>query len=624
MCGLLGSVTKDYISDDVLKQSLELLHHRGPDNINFKKIDFEKYYVKFGHTRLSIIDMSNISIQPFVSICGNYSLIYNGEIYNFKELKSELIEYGYIFKSNSDTEVLLNTLIQWGSSCLNRLIGMFSFAFLDKKKNSILFARDAFGIKPFFYSYSNKEIFFSSEIKSLINLKQKPITPNLQTSYDYLINKELDSKDQTFISEINQLKPAHFFSFDLKSGKLSSQVKWWDPNISTNLDITFDEASKKIRELFLESIKLHLRSDVPVGIALSGGIDSSSIASAIKSINPKFKLKTFSYVTNDKNISEEKWIDIINKDLNAESHKIEIKDNELFEDLNDLIEKQGEPFNGPSVYAQYRLFKLVKKEKIKVILDGQGADEIFAGYYGYPGQRILSLIETDGMLSAHKFAKNWASQLNKNYFIAWQYFLKLKFSDFVYRIIRKFMGRSSKPDWLNLKFLKQKISFRENRPILSPDNKGQRVKEALIHSYKSRGLRALLRYADRNSMASSIESRVPFLSLKLVNYVLSLPESYLISEKGLSKNIFRKAMRGIVHDNILDRKDKLGFDTPESAWMLNNSIQIKTFIKKAKIPVFFDKEKLFQTFNEVLNKKKKYNSQVWRLFNYIKWYNSYF
>ncbi len=624
MCGLLGSVTKNNISDTTFKKSLKLLHHRGPDNIDFEKINLNNYYVKLGHTRLSIIDLSDLSTQPFVSLCGNYFLIYNGEIYNYKEIREELIKLGYIFKTNSDTEVLLYALIQWDTLCLHRLIGMFSFAFLNKKKNSILFARDAFGIKPFFYSYFNKEIFFSSELKSLIEIKQKPITPNLQTSYDYLINKELDSKDQTFINDINQLKPAHFFTFDFKDGKLSSQTAWWKPKISTNYNITFEEASKEIRNLFLESVKLHLRSDVPLGVALSGGVDSSSLASAVKFINPKFKLNTFSYIAKEKNISEEKWVDLINKDLNAKAHKVFIKEKDLFKDLDDLIERQGEPFNGSGIYAQYRLFKLSKENNIKVILEGQGADEIFAGYYGYPGQRILSLLETDGIISAHKFAKNWAKTLNKNYFLGWQYFLKIKLPSFVYKLIRKFMGRDSKPNWLNIDYLTNKISFNENRPILKLKNKGQRVKEALTESYTNRGLRALLRYADRNSMASSIESRVPFLSTKLVDYILSLPESFLISDKGVSKKIFRQAMRGIVNDNILDRKDKLGFDTPEGIWMINNSDKIKNYIRKAKIPKFFDKINLIRSIDEVLEKKRKYDSKIWRLFNYIKWYNHFF
>ena len=620
MCGFLGGFYKEHKDKFLVKRSLELIQHRGPDHSSFCEHMIGDGFLYLGHTRLSIIDLTDSSVQPFHSRCGRYALIFNGEIYNYKEIREELSDFGCHFDTESDTEVLLNALILWGVECLPRLIGMFSFVLYDQLQESLLLARDAFGIKPFFYSMQDGEITFSSEIRALLSLKNEKAKLNLQRAYDYLVHGDYDSNKESFIDGVLHLSPAHYFTFDLKT-KMAAQPKcWWQPVIDTNENISFDEAVSQLRTLFLDSVLLHLRSDVPLGIALSGGVDSSAVVSAVRYLEPSLPIKTFSYIASDFRISEEKWVDLLNKKTSAIAHKVIANQDELREDLDAMLLKQGEPFGGTSIYAQYRVFKLAKESGVTVTLDGQGADELLAGYSGYPGHRLLSIIEKQGWLAAHRYAKHWSGLPGRSYALAWQYLGRIKLPDTLYEFARKKMGRDFQPAWLNIDYLSQKgVEFKEKRAPLIQENKGLRVKEALANSLSGRGLSSLLRHGDRNSMAFSIESRVPFLTLPLAEFLLSLPENYLVSDDGVTKHVFREAMRGIVPDSHLDRKDKIGFATPESTWLLNMVDVIQGWISDAPELPFLDKSELSKEFQQVVEGKKAFDGRVWRWVNYLRW-----
>ena len=481
-------------------------------------------------------------------------------------------------------------------------------------------ARDAFGIKPFFYSVENNQFIFSSELRPLLYLKNMEIKPNLQRAYDYLVHGDYDSSAECFVDGVKHLEPAHFVTYDLKKCLLTKPQCWWKPDINNNSDISFADAASQLRELFINSIKLHLRSDVPLGIALSGGIDSSAVVSVVRYLEPDKLINTFSYIADNKNISEEKWIDLLNDKINAISHKVIANDKEMQLDLDEMLLKQGEPFSGTSVYAQFRVFKLAKESGVTVTLEGQGADEILAGYLGYPGHRLLSIIETDGWIAAHHYAKRWAQLPGRNYILAWLYLARIKLPDWLYVVLRKWKGRDFQPSWLNKKYLKENgIVFREKRPTITSENNGRRVKEALVNSLKNRGLPSLLRHSDRNSMAFSVESRVPFLTLPLVEFLISLPEHYLISTNGVTKHVFREAMRGIVPDTHLDRKDKIGFSTPELTWMLSMTDVIKNWINDAPDLPFLNKYELLREFEQVTVQQRKFDGRIWRWANYLRW-----
>lgn len=620
MCGFVGCVVKQKIDDNLMSYSLKMIEHRGPDHSSFSSEKIDGRFVYLGHTRLAVIDLSEQAYQPFESSCQRYLLIYNGEIYNYKELREELQGFGCVFNTESDTEVLLNALIHWGMAALQKFVGMFSFVLLDRAKKKLTLARDAFGIKPLIYAQKGSELYFASELQTLLNLRQDNPKPDLQRAYDYLVHGDYDSSSNSFVEGVQHLLPAHYFTFDLEAGKSSVPESWWRPELRKPSTLSFDQAVERLRELFLDSIKLHLRSDVPLGVALSGGIDSSAVVSAVRYLRPEMPLATFSYVADDESISEEKWVDCLNKEMRTQGHKIVASEREMQADLDEMLLKQGEPFGSTSIYAQYRVFQLAKENGVTVTLDGQGADELLAGYSGYPGHRLLSLIESSGWLAAHRYAKRWAKFPGRSYLLAWKYLGRIKLPDWLYALVRKSMGRDFQPPWLNTKYLAQNgVRFAEERAPMSDENRGQRVKEALANSLMRRGLPALLRHGDRNSMAFSIESRVPFLTLPLAEFLLSLPEHYLISEDGVTKHVFREAMRGIVPDSHLDRKDKVGFATPESTWLYSMADILKEWIDQAPDLAFLDKGALLKEFDEVMEGKRSFDGRVWRWVNYLRW-----
>lgn len=620
MCGFLGFISNQN-QEKFISPALELIKHRGPDAQRYNIYQVGSKYVGFAHARLSIIDLSETASQPFESRCGHYSLVFNGEIYNYRELREELSKIGYEFHTNSDTEVLLCAWQEWGMDSLCKLIGMFAFAVLEKKLNKVTLVRDAFGIKPFFYSMQNEALFFGSDIRGVIELINKPVQPNLQKAYDYLVHGDYDSSENSFVDGIKHLMPGHVFTYDLTAGVASPSEAWWQPDLSTTSTLSFKAAAKKAQELFLESVKYHLRSDVPLGAALSGGVDSSAVVCAMRKLDPNADIHTFSYIASDEKLSEEKWVDGINNYVNSKAHKVYSSGQEMAQDLDNMLLVQGEPFGGTSIYAQYRVFKLAKESGITVTLDGQGADELLAGYFGYPGQRLLSLIEQGKFLAAHKFARKWAEWPGRSYKLAWMYLARIVFPDSLYAFARKCMGRNFYPAWLNVDFLStQDLQFSERREVRRPSNKGKRVREALSNSLLGRGLPSLLRHGDRNSMAFSVESRVPFLTLPLAEFLLSLPEEYLISNDGETKHVFREAMRGIVPDSHLDRKDKVGFATPEAEWLMGMAEEIKQWIKQAPEIDFINKFEIMKEFEDVVAGKRNFDLRVWRWVNYLRWY----
>lgn len=306
----------------------------------------------------------------------------------------------------------------------------------------------------------------------------------------------------------------------------------------------------------------------------------------------------------------------------ANAHKITATSEELAKDLDKMLLSQGEPFGSTSIYAQYRVFQCASENGVKVTLDGQGADELLAGYVGYPGQRLLSLIEGGKILQAFRFAKNWSNHPGRRYSHSWQYLARIKLPNLLYAFTREKMGRSFMPAWLKTNKLKKAGTvFTEKRYSLKPNAKGQRVREALANALTGRGLPALLRHGDRNSMAFSIESRVPFLTIPLAEFLLSLPEEYLISDEGTTKHIFREAMRGIVPDSHLNRKDKIGFETPQSDWLLKMSDVIKKWIDEAPEISFINKDVIRREFDDVVSGKRPFDQRVWRWVNYLRWYS---
>ena len=625
MCGIAGlysSKEKLITSEILINRSLKKLANRGPDNCAIKNISNQYGNLFLGHTRLSIIDLSNEANQPMESKDRRYTIVFNGEIYNYIELRNELRDLGHIFNTASDTEVLMKSWEHWQQDCIPRLNGMFAFAIHDKNNNKITIVRDAFGIKPLFYYIDDvkNHFSFSSELPALLDLID--ISPKLdkQSTFDYLVGQNYDLNEKTFFENICSLLPGEYISFDLKCTKILSREIWWKPSIIEEKNISFQNATCKIRDKFLNNINLHLRSDLPIGAALSGGIDSSAIVCSIRHLYPDMDIHTFTYVADEKKIDEEIWADKVNNHVGAISHKIKFKPFDIVNDLDDLIKTQGAPFSSTSIYAQFKVFQEIKRANIKVILDGQGADEILAGYDPYIGARIKSLIKKGKFIDAIKLFDNWNKKIVRSKRSSLIVALRPFLSDDYINYFKTYLGK-------NIYSLVNQRWFSENGvDKLSPERKLNLNKDELDNRYlsskllrtiTSQGLVHLLRHEDRSSMRWSIESRVPFLTTDFVDFCLSLPEEYIISSSAQSKFIFRQAMRGIVPDEILDRKDKIGFQTPEGEIIKQLLPSFKEFI--------LDNES-FPFINSRLMKKIKEDKEIsnyqglWRVINFCKWF----
>jgi asparagine synthase (glutamine-hydrolysing) len=624
MCGILGSFNLYSTSSTDLnaRNALRAMQHRGPDDHGLETFQVSDGQLHMGQVRLSIIDLSNGGHQPMESHNKRYVMVFNGEIYNYRELRQELSGLGYVFLTESDTEVLIAAWAQWGTDCLPRLIGMFAFVIFDRENETITLVRDAFGIKPLFYHIDGQSIFFASEIPSLLSLIPHKPAMNIQRAFNYLVNASYDDGSDTFYEGIVHLPPGHWLRIPLRKPNTDEPKRWWWPSITVRNDLSFIDAASQLREIFFNNIRLHLRSDVPIGAALSGGIDSSAVVCAIRNIEPNLPIQTFSFIAHGSDVNEEKWVDLVNKHVNAIPHKIIVDPNELGRDLDDMIKAQGEPFGDTSIYAQYRVFRLAHENGIKVTLDGQGADEMLAGYNGYPLKYINSLIEKRQYHKIPGFLNNWSQWPGRSRNEGMKMLTSLALSQNTKKLLRKFSGYNNlPPDWINKKWL-ESYGIDMNATIndyRSADGLGRRLAEELRNSLANRGLVSLMRHADRNSMRWSIESRVPFLTTELAEYLLSLPEHYLLSQKGETKSVFREAMRGIVPDAILDRRDKIGFQTPEQVWLKGQKAEIDNWLEALNDIPFLNSDAVRKKVNEIVENKQAYNTEAWRLINFSRW-----
>lgn len=541
MCGIAGIIEKRRSGTAVdirsqlesqLKKMNAAQKHRGPDGEGvFVETSGDSSF-GFGHRRLAILDLSPAGHQPMIVNTrrgGRLVLTYNGEIYNYLEIRSELQARGHLFATGTDSEVLLRSYEEWGESCLEKFNGMFAFAIFDEHCNKIFAARDRFGVKPFYYRDTGARFEFASEIKAILSLGRSGGV-DAQTVVDYLYSGQLGFSERTFFSDVKELRPGYWLQFDIP-GKTWKTGQWYDLSSrveSIDISLTEREATCEVQRILTDSVRLRLRSDVPVGTCLSGGIDSSSIAS----IASELSVKSFVGITAsslDPQNDETEFARLV-----AESGGLNwnlVRPNSFVEKLEEVVRLQDEPFGGLSIFMQEAVMAKSKEIGVPVLLDGQGGDEVFLGYPKY----------LQGFLSFRPrlIAKRLASQMG-------------------------ILERRELAVELNRSFPKELKVAKEHlimyRRSLSCPRKAQ------ILDITSTNLPQLLRYEDRNSMHHSIETRLPFLDYRLVEFGVALPASYKIDSRGTHKAILRKAMRGVVPDGILDRQDKVGFAPPDRVW----------------------------------------------------------
>ena len=627
MCGIagvLGAETAN-LSRDSLADPLRTLRHRGPDDDGWtglagaatvtgrRQVDADVGAILL-HRRLSILDLSPLGAQPMATADGRHHLAFNGEIYNYIELREELTREGCVFRSRTDTEVLLHALVRWGPPALSKLVGMFAFALLDADRRTLFLARDFFGIKPLYYVRTGDLFAFASEIKSLLHLPGVRPAVDPQRLYEYLRFGRTDHGDGTLFAQIRQLPAGHHLTVSLDANHSGQPVRYWDLGSLDPIDITFEDAARRVRELFLDNIRCHLRSDVPVGAALSGGIDSSAILSAMRAVEPTADLHAFSYIAADPALSEERWVDLVGSAMRAKVHKIHATPAELRDDLDDLIYSQDEPFGSTSIYAQYRVFRKARESGVPVMLDGQGADELFAGYGLYRAGRLATLVRRGHWIEALRFARRQPGAM-RLLLGAMKALAPLSVRNAVYRHLSWSNAIGLERRWFRARGVDGPM------PTTTGCDRPDFLREQLRETLLTTSVPMLLRFEDRNSMAASVESRVPFLTPGFAQFVLRLPEQYLLAADGTTKSVFRAAMRGIVPDPILDRRDKIGFATPEREWLvtLRPWVEATLASPRAESIGALDAAAMRREWQAVVQGRRPFDFRIWRWLNVIRW-----
>lgn len=546
------------------------------------------------------------------------SLVFNGEIYNYVELRSELAGLGYRFTSTGDTEVLLMAYLEWGPGCVEHLTGMYAFLVLDLNRKILFAARDPFGIKPLYYSRTTRGLAFGSEIKALRRLPNVGISANSTSVLRYLRFGIAEQGAETMFPDIQQLEPGHCLTLELDSLDLHvyPHYELRASEVSTS-DVSFPAAADKLRELFLESLTLHYRSDVPVGVALSGGIDSSSIVCGLREIaGASPEIECFTYVARNSPLNEEPWARIVATAAGGTLHTTSPQNTDLLRDLPALVRSSDEPIFGTSFYAQYEVFKTARSAGVGVLLDGQGADEILGGYERYLSARVATLLRQGDLRHAGAVvmgARRRGKPLRSVVMQTLGYLAPPRLQP----PLRRLTGHALIPSWVKSEW----FTLRQSELGLFHSAKAREVlRDQLINDLQFASVPNLLRYEDRNSMAWSVESRVPFLVPSIVEFCLSMPEKYLVDDTGQSKSIFRKAMRGLVPDVVLDRQDKIGFAPPADDWMRASSEYVKDQLRTTVIDrlPFIDEDQVRELGSKALNAGGSSN-EVWRLIFLSQW-----
>lgn len=572
MCGIAGiiSCTKQ-LGSSHLKQMTDALAHRGPDGEGLWTDEQEGVFL--GHRRLSIIDLSSRGHQP-MHYLDRYIIIHNGEIYNYLELKSSLETKGYHFLSQTDTEVIAAAFDHWGKSLPEHLEGMFAFAIWDQKEKQLFIARDRMGEKPLYYSFNplKQELLFASELKAFWAIgMSREFSEDMLAAYLTLgITVHPTDNSRTFYKEYFQLKPGHYAIFKpAADSKNFESVPYWTCSQINNANYSDDEAIELFQQHFYQSISNRLRADVKIGTSLSGGLDSSAVVAAIhrqRTSQSNYSQHCFTAVFPGFEKNEEQVAKTVANQFHLHQHLVYPQADDFATFLPALIEIQEEPIGSASVYAQFKVFEEAKKQGVKVLLDGQGADELLGGYSKYRHWALQELLVNGSFaafLREKRALSNQDETLNwdfRNYFAA--FFPEKTKLQLQKNTIRKISGSED----LHPDFLKA-----VNQAEIAAKPIVKKLNDLLYYNSFRSGLNELLRYADKNSMANSCELRLPFLYHPLVEFVFSLPLHFKIRD-GFTKWILRKSVTDLVPGSVVATKVKIGFEPPQESWMQNKNV----------------------------------------------------
>ncbi len=568
MCGIAGiiQVNPSSFHREQLAKMTAALAHRGPDAEHHWQN--QSGNVLLGHRRLSIIDLTEAAAQP-MHYLDRYTIIHNGEIYNYQELKEELRKKGYVFRSQSDTEVIVAAYDQWKEECVEQLDGMFAFAIWDEKEKKLFAARDRFGEKPFYYYFDNGNFLFASEMKALWAAGVKKEL-NLQMLFNFITIGYTDNPErpeETFYNHIQKLPPATRLIYTFSNHELICEP-YWDIDPGTiNKKISDEEATERFREIFTLSVCRKLRSDVPVGTSLSGGLDSSSVAATVfENSSGNWSQKVFTAIFPGFEKDETTFAQQVATHFSLYHHSIPLSVTDLLNTWDKLCYYQEEPFASASVLAQYKVFELARQHNVTVLLDGQGADELLAGYHKYYKWYWQELFIKRKLIRSGELKAAKYNGVNEDFGI--KNIIAALFPDIASVVLeRQYLLHALRHEDLSREFVKM-----QSREAYYSTPETYNLNGILYFNTRVHGLEELLRLADRNSMAHGREVRLPFLDHRLAEFIFSLPSHFKI-RKGWTKWLLRESMKDKLPSAITWRKDKTGFEPPQQQWMQNRQLQ---------------------------------------------------
>ncbi|WP_375297736.1 asparagine synthase (glutamine-hydrolyzing) [Niastella sp. OAS944] len=572
MCGIAGIITSnaDQLSVHNLQKMTGVLAHRGPDGeahwIN------KNHTAGFGHRRLAIIDLSPTGAQP-MHYLNRYTIIHNGEIYNFLEIKETLQQKGYAFSSTSDTEVIMAAYDCYKTDCLQYFDGMFAFAIWDDQEQTLFAARDRFGEKPFYYYFDGEQFIFASEMKALWAIGiEKQFNEKMFFNYFTLgYTQNPANGEETFFNSISKLPARSFILYHFPKRHITRSLYW---NIDVDFvdeTITAQQATSQFNHLFHQSVQRRLRSDVAIGTSLSGGLDSSCVLASIQTMAPR-RYKTFSAIFPGFKKDESAWIKKVTGHFAAENYTVQPNADQVIRDFEKICYHQEEPFQSASVLAQYYVYERARQEGVPVLLDGQGADEILAGYHKYYHWYWQQLFRENKSMLQHELQS--ARQLG----IGEPWGLKNKLAAAFPNYASWYLRRQRARQQLRVHDLDTSFVNEYGKSYYDIAHFDE-LNNILYYNTFVNGLEELLRYADRNSMAHGTEVRLPFLNHELVKLLFSIPAHYKIRD-GYTKWLQRKGMENELPEGLAWRTDKVGFEPPQQQWMNNQKLQ--EFIHESK------------------------------------------
>jgi asparagine synthase (glutamine-hydrolysing) len=656
MCGIAALFSSHPILlEDFVRRMTTVVRHRGPDDEGFAIFSApdmavtpsggmdtpETVYdagiayaprrnietrsnavVALGHRRLSIIDLSPAGHQPMCTEDGHVWIVYNGEIYNYIELRDELEHLGHTFVSHSDTEVILAAYREWGGHCLERFNGMFTFVLVDRTARRIFAVRDRFGVKPLYLWRSPQGLVaMASEIKQFSVLPGWSPRLNGQRAYEFLNWGLLDHTEETLFDGVRQIRGGECIHCTIEELWGNPPITRWYRLVPRHFSGDMKVAADEFLALFTDAVRLRLRADVPVGSCLSGGLDSSSIVcvanNLLRAAGTQSQQNTFSACAKEKRYDERDHIDVVVGHTGVKAQYVYPDLDELFETLDAMTWHQDEPFGSTSIYAQWHVFRLAAQARVKVLLDGQGADELLAGYHGFFAPHFATLLAS----------WRWRTLLREMHAAkrihdlslagALRYLANAALPEVVRQPLRRLVGKpSSAPRWFN----RNRLAIDDRDPSLAYGFKMTSVNQMALAFLTATSVPMLLHWEDRDSMAHSVESRLPFLDFRVAEFLMGLPAEMKLWD-GTTKLVLREAMRGLLPEPIRTRMDKMGFVTPEETWIRQDApgrfrVELRRAVDSSQGVI---NDAALDHFDAVIAGREPFNFLVWRIISFGRW-----